>query len=74
MRPSSDDEPRIHAVRLTEPAEAEMDNAYFAMISRISLDFASRWREGILKAIQKLELFPESHQVAEPESRILAAR
>jgi hypothetical protein len=69
MRPDKDDEePQIYLVRMTEPAEAEIDKAHFALISSVSPDFAFRWREGILAAINNLSLFPELHQVVEPES------
>lgn len=43
MRP--DDDPLSYDVRLSEPAEAELEAGYLRL-SRISLDAAERWNEG----------------------------
>ena len=39
---SEDDEPRIYIVRLSEPAEAEVDAAYLRLMGATSFSFADR--------------------------------
>jgi plasmid stabilization system protein ParE len=65
--PEDQDQPRVYEVRLTEPAEAEIDAAYLRLMGVTSLEFADRWRDDLLQAIDGLQLFPTSYPIA-PES------
>jgi plasmid stabilization system protein ParE len=69
MPPSSDDEPRVYTVVLTEPAEAEIDDAYVAMKAVLGPESAFTWRESIHQSILSLELFPQMCAISERESR-----
>ncbi len=44
---SDDDEPRIYIVRLSEPAEAEIEAAYLHLMGATSFSFADRWQDGL---------------------------
>lgn len=55
---SEDDEPRIYIVRLSEPAEAEVDAAYLRLMGATSFSFADRWQDDLFQAINGLSLFP----------------
>ena len=52
-----------YRIDLSEAAEAEAFAAYL-WISRRSPEFAGRWYNGLLKAIEDLVLFPRSWQAA----------
>ncbi len=69
MPENGNDGPRVYEVRLAEPAEAEIDDIYLRLLSRVSLAFADRWRDGLLQALDSLSVFPTSHPVTEAESR-----
>ena len=68
MPPDEDnDDPPVYDVRLSEPAEAEID-ALYLRLSAFSPDAAARWHEGLLVAIQSLTQLPRRCAlVPEPE-------
>lgn len=57
------DEPRAYEVRLSEPAELEIEAAYLRLLDATSLDFADRWHNSLLSALSGLSLFPTSQPV-----------
>ena len=76
--PPGGDEPRLHAVRLSEPAEAEIEAAYLRLMGATSLEFADRWQDGLFRAVNDPSLFPMSHQAVpgteHPQSRMPTRR
>ena len=60
--PPEDDEPRIYIVRLSEPAEAEIEAAYLHLMGVTSFSFADRWQDGLFQVINGLSLFPLRHE------------
>lgn len=56
-------------VEVTETADAEIEAA-FLRLNELNPDYAGRWLEGLLRAIEGLAEFPRIHPVA-PESEIL---
>ncbi len=55
--------PRSYVIRLTEPAEAEIEAAYLRLMRATSLGFADRWQEGLSEAVNGLALFPTAHEI-----------
>lgn len=53
----------FYEVRLSEPAEAELEAGYLRL-SRLSLDAAERWNEGILTACRSLSQLPRRFPLA----------
>lgn len=60
-------DPPLYDVRLTEPAEIEVEAEHERLSEVVSPDYADRWRDGLLAEINRLALFPTSHEVA-PEN------
>ena len=58
------DGPPLYEVRLTEPAEIEIDAEYERLAQLVSEAYADRWRDGLLAEMQRLALFPSGHEVA----------
>ncbi len=65
--PREDEASRIYVVRLSEPAEAEIEAAYLRLMRLTSLSFADRWQDSLFAAIERLSAFPTSYEIA-PES------
>ncbi len=59
--------PPIYDVRLTEPAEIEVEAEHERLSDVVSPEYADRWQDGLLAEINRLSLFPASHEVA-PEN------
>ena len=62
-------DPLIYDVRLTEPAEIEMEAERERLSELVSPEYADRWQNGLLAEINRLALFPASHEVA-PENEL----
>jgi hypothetical protein len=60
----NEDEPHHYEVRLTEPAEVDVEAERARLAGIVSEEYADRWQDGLLAEIQQLELFPASHPVA----------
>lgn len=56
--------PRLYEVRLTEPAEMEVEAEHTRLAELLSEEYADRWQDGLLTEIQRLAVFPASHEVA----------
>lgn len=63
------DEPNLYDVILTEPAEMEIESAYFQRM-RFGLQNADNWYAGLSRAIESLDTFPRRFTIA-PDSDIL---
>ena len=63
------EEPIVYEVRLTEPAETEVEAAYFHRM-RYGLPNAEDWYAGLGRALEGLSLFPRRFVLA-PESDAL---
>lgn len=62
---SEEDEPRIYIVRLSEPAEAEIEAAYLHLMGATSFSFADRWQDGLFQVTNGLSLFPLRHEAVQ---------
>jgi len=62
---SEENEPRIYIVRLSEPAEAEVEAAYLHLMGATSFSFADRWQDGLFQVINGLSLFPLRHEAVQ---------
>ena len=60
----SEEGPSTYEVRLTEPAEVEVEAEHARLADLVSPEYADRWRDGLLAEIGKLALFPARHEVA----------
>ena len=69
------DEPNapLYDVRLTEPAEVEIEAEHSRLAELVSQEYADRWQDGLLAEISRLALFPTSHEVA-PENDLYDGR
>lgn len=61
--------PRLYVVRLTEPAEADIEAEHERLSFSVSPEYADRWRRGLVAEIRRLALFPASHEIA-PENDV----
>lgn len=59
--------PRLYEVRLSEPAEIEIETEFSRLENTVSPEYADRWHDGLTAQIDSLSLFPASHEVA-PEN------
>lgn len=59
----------LYEVRLSEPAEVEIEAAYLGRM-RFGLPAADRWYAGLVRALESLAQLPRRHPVA-PESDLL---
>lgn len=64
MTDTENEEPRRYDVRLSEPAEAEIEAIVQDLEQNASPDFARRWQDGLLDKIASLEFFPH-YQISE---------
>ena len=64
-----DEAPRIYEVRLTEPAEIEIETEHGRLAELVSQEYADRWQDGLLAEINRLALFPASHEIARENER-----
>lgn len=71
---SENDEPQIYIVRLSEPAEAEIETAYLRLMGATSFSFADRWQDELFEAIQGLSLLPLRHAAVPETDRLYPAR
>ena len=69
MPPDDSDSPVIYEVRLTEPAEMEVDTAFLGRM-RFGQKQAERWYADFLKELDSLSTFPRRYPVA-PDSEAL---
>ncbi len=60
-------DPPIYDVRLTEPAEIKVEAEHERLSEVVSPEYADRWQDGLLAEINRLAMFPASHEVA-PEN------
>ena len=58
----------VYAVRLSEPAAAQAENAFERLIETAGLDAAEEWQEGLRAAWASLATLPQRCAVA-PENR-----
>ena len=56
-----------YEVRLTEPAELEVELEHVRLSEIVSPEYADRWQDGLLMEIERLSHFPDSHEIA-PEN------
>ena len=69
MPPDDEDDPPVYEVRITEPAEVEIDAAYLNRM-QFGLQNAERWYAGLAQALESLSTFPNRFPVA-PENSTL---
>ncbi len=69
MPPDSSDDLPSYEVRLTEPAEMEVESAYLGRL-RFGMQAAERWYAGLARAMESLAVFPHGFAHA-PESDAL---
>lgn len=60
-------EPRVYEVRLTEPAEVEVETEHARLSDIVSPEYADRWQDGLLAEITRLAVFPALYEIA-PEN------
>ena len=48
---------------ITDAADADIQEAYLRLLGR-NPDFAGRWFEGLMRAIEELDTFPRIHSIA----------
>ena len=58
MPPDKEDALPVYEVRVTEPAEAEIDTAYLNRM-QFGLQSAERWYAGLAQALESLATFPK---------------
>lgn len=66
-RPFRMAEPPVYEVRLTEPAEVEVEAEHARLSEIVSPEYADRWQDGLLAEIMRLAIFPAMHEMA-PEN------
>jgi len=65
----ADDDPHVYPVRLTEPAEAEIEAEHARLSELVSPQYADRWRTALVIEVRRLALFPARHEIA-PENDV----
>lgn len=58
------DGPQLYEVRLTGPAEADIEAGHARLSEIVSLSYADRWQDALLAEMGRLALFPTRHAVA----------